>query len=57
MRDFKNLSNEEIHKIWSEELCESSEEIYEFRKELVRRHFVTWDEINTKFVCEKIINE
>ena len=54
MENFKRLSNNQIHKIWSENNWKSKEEIHKFRCELVRRSFVSWDEINTKFICEAI---
>ena len=53
MRDFTILSEEDIRWLWRRELILSSE-IRSFQEELVRRGFVSWDEINTKFVCEVI---
>jgi len=57
MINFSKLSDNKIQKIWSNNDFESKEEIYEFRKELVKRRFVSWDEINTKFECKPTINQ
>jgi hypothetical protein len=54
MNKFSFLSNDKIHKIWAENRWESKEELYQFQQQLVLRGFISWDEINTKFICEEI---
>lgn len=53
MNKFSNLTDKDIHWLWDKELIMPSD-MYDFRTELVRRGFVSWDEINTKFECVEI---
>lgn len=57
MKNYKKLSDKEIHEIWNNERFESHEEVDEFQKELVRRGMVSWEEINTKFEIIKYDNK
>jgi hypothetical protein len=51
MYEFEKLTDEDIHWLWSKELVLPSQLSY-FKMELVRRGFVTWEEINTKWKVE-----
>jgi ATP-dependent Clp protease, protease subunit len=51
MNKFRKLSDKKIQEIWSKNQFTNDKEIHIFRKELVKRGFVSWDEINTKFEC------
>ncbi|MCK9544474.1 MAG: hypothetical protein M0R03_20845 [Novosphingobium sp.] len=57
MTNFSKLSDYRIHKIWTLNVFDSLKEVHDFRKELVKRGFVSWDEINTKFECKPTINQ
>lgn len=49
---FSTLTDKEIREKWSLGGFENEQELFLFRQELVNRGFVSWDEINTNFVCE-----
>lgn len=50
----KKLTDEEVRVLWREDYIMTPEEIHEFRVEIVRRGFVSWEEINTKWTCEAV---
>lgn len=54
LNKYRFLSNKKIHEIWNKGQFKSEKDIQLFREELVRRHFVTWEEINTSWDCQLI---
>lgn len=53
MNKFSNLTDKDIHWLWSKELITPSD-MQGFREELVKRGFVSWEEINTKFEVNNV---
>ena len=51
---YSNLTNYEIFRIWGTFKPVNEWDRLRFREELVKRGYVSWDEINTKYDCVRI---
>jgi hypothetical protein len=54
MRNFRRMSDKKIHKIWDDNIFIDKKDIKLFRKELVRRGFVSQEEIDTHYTLSPI---